>query len=164
MRMAKLGVRRRLVIVLRRFPYLLIIPYYVYRFFHTKFSVGVVGVVFNESGEVLLVEHVFHPRIPWGLPGGWLDHNEDPAQGVVRELTEELGMTVEIQQVIRVEKTQYNHLDMAFLCRMTGEIAVLSSELLDYQWYNPANLPRLNTFHQKVIHQAVAIHSESKHL
>ena len=44
------------------------------------------------QGQVLLVEHVFHPYAPWGLPGGWIDRNESPSQtAVIRELQEELN-------------------------------------------------------------------------
>ena len=33
----------------------------------------------------------------WGLPGGYMNHSEDPARGCIRETQEELGITVELE-------------------------------------------------------------------
>jgi len=155
--MTQFRLRQRLAFILRRFPYLLVIPYHVFRFFHAKFSMGVVGVLFNDAGQVLLVEHVLHPRMPWGLPGGWIDHNEDPAEAVVRELKEELNLSVDIVQVITVEKTEYNHTDVAFLCRVTAGELHLSHELLNYGWYDLDTMPLIRRFHVEVIQKAKAL-------
>ena len=43
----------------------------------------------------MLVLRQLH-REGWTLPGGLLDHGESPAEGVVREAGEELGLTVDI--------------------------------------------------------------------
>ena len=37
-----------------------------------KFLVGVVGVVLNDVGQILLVKHTYRGKYPWGLPSGWL--------------------------------------------------------------------------------------------
>ncbi|MCP4519860.1 MAG: NUDIX hydrolase, partial [Delftia sp.] len=42
--------------------------------------VGVAGVVLNQRGEILLLEHVFRRAYPWGLPGGWMARGESPSQ------------------------------------------------------------------------------------
>jgi ADP-ribose pyrophosphatase YjhB (NUDIX family) len=144
----------RLAAVLRRVPRLLQAAYYVYRFFQPKYTVGVVGIVFNDARQVLLVEHVFHPRLPWGLPGGWVDFNEDPSQAVVRELREELGLTVCDQQIIHAEKTQFHHLDMAYTCRVDNDVNTLSRELLSYRYWPLDQLPRLHGFQYRAIMRA----------
>ena len=89
-----MAIRQQLAQIIRRFPTLMLIPYHAYRFIQPKYSVGVIGVVMNSDGKILLVEHVFHPRLPWGLPGGWINFNEDPAEAVERELSEELALDV----------------------------------------------------------------------
>ncbi|MDX1520208.1 MAG: NUDIX hydrolase [Anaerolineae bacterium] len=66
--------------------------------------VGAVGAVFNDAGQVLLVKHVFRVEYPWGLPGGWLEKGEDPAAAVQREIREELGLEVEVGQVLLCER------------------------------------------------------------
>ena len=65
--------------------------------------VGALGVVLDDRGRVLLAEHVFRPRYPWGLPGGWLKRHEHPARGVERELHEETGLDVEVVQLLLAE-------------------------------------------------------------
>jgi 8-oxo-dGTP pyrophosphatase MutT (NUDIX family) len=137
--------------LIQRFPWLIKRAYYVYRRFQRRYSVGVVGILWNERGEVLLVEHVFHPQIPWGLPGGWIGPDEDPSQAVCRELQEELGLDVEVVRVVLVEKTQPWHIDMAFACRTKALIGDLSYELITYRWTSPHNLPRLHKFHYDAI-------------
>lgn len=140
--------------VLPRIPGLIPLSFPIYRFFRPKYSMGVVGVLFNEAGEVLLVEHVFHPRTPWGLPGGWVDNNEDPQAAVSRELREELSIQATPLIIISAEKTIYNHLDLAYLCQTQDSVGRLSYELLAYRWFPLHQLPPLVRFHREAIQQA----------
>ena len=146
--------RQQVANIVRRIPKLMLIPYYTYRFFQPKYSVGVVGVVINEQREILLVEHVFHPRLPWGLPGGWIGFNEDPSEAVVREFAEELDLTVHIKNLLLMRRTQYNHLDVAYLCQAQSDIGAVSYELLRYNWFSQDNLPRLHSFHYEAVKKA----------
>ena len=68
-----------------------------------KNYVGAVGAIFNHTGQVLMVEHVFRPDYPWGLPGGWVDRGENPAHTVQREVKEELNLTVEVKKLLVCE-------------------------------------------------------------
>ena len=54
-------------------------------------------------------------------------------------------------------KTQYNHLDFAYLCRPQGEISSLSYELLGYAWYKQHELPTLTPFHHRAIEAAITL-------
>ena len=137
------------------------LAYSIFRLFQRKYTIGVVGVVINDIGEVLIVEHVFHPKHPWGLPGGWLDHSENPAETIIRELHEELTLTVETGPVLLTEFTNRNHLDIAFLCDAKSEIGKLSNELLGYQWIKPEALPYIRIFHQRAIQQALSFRARS---
>jgi ADP-ribose pyrophosphatase YjhB (NUDIX family) len=139
----------------RKAPWTIAVGRVFWRIRQPKFSAGVVGVVFDQQGRVLLVEHVFHPYAPWGLPGGWVDRNENPAQTVERELLEELELVVRVGPVLMVEVDSGNHLDFAYLCSLVGQVGNLSSELLNYGWYDVANLPRLHNFHYRAIMYAL---------
>ncbi|MGJ3240531.1 MAG: NUDIX hydrolase [Anaerolineae bacterium] len=152
-----MNVRQRLATVIRRIPLLMRIPYYLYRVIQPKYSVGVIGVVINDAHEVLLVEHVFHPKLPWGLPGGWIGFNEDPRQTIAREIDEELGLAVTVERLLLAIRTEYHHLDFAFLCKPTGTINALSYELLDYAWYARQDLPYIHPFHYQAIETAFEI-------
>jgi 8-oxo-dGTP pyrophosphatase MutT (NUDIX family) len=129
----------------------------VMRLVQPTLSIGVVGVVVNSQGQILIVKHVFHPRKPWGLPGGWIGRNESPNHTVQRELKEELELAVEVDTLLMAEVTFRNHLDIAYLCRPLGSIGKLSIELLDYGWFDPGALPPLNLFNYQAIERALSI-------
>jgi len=140
---------------IRRYPLLIRLPYIVYRRFQPRYTIGVVGVLINNSGQILIVEHVLHPENPWGLPGGWIGKNEEPADAVVRELKEELQLDATVKNVIYIKKPSRNHIDIAFLCEASNTVGTLSHELLDYQWVAPDELPSLNIFHKAAINSAL---------
>lgn len=58
------------------------------------------GLLRDESGRVLLCELTYKQE--WDLPGGVVEVGEAPALGLVRELQEELGITVEVLDLITV--------------------------------------------------------------
>lgn len=145
---------RRIAQFLQKAPWIVTSARLIWRIPQAKFTAGVVGVVFNEQGQVLLVEHVFHPYAPWGLPGGWVDRRETPADAIVRELQEELQLKVDVGSILLVDVDFGNHLDFAYLCDIKGSIGDLSGELLDYRWYDLDALPKMQSFHYKAIQKA----------
>jgi ADP-ribose pyrophosphatase YjhB (NUDIX family) len=155
--MTKSNFWRGVASTLRRSPWLVTPARIMWRMRQAKFSAGVVGVVFNPLGEVLLVEHVFHPYTPWGLPGGWVEHGEDPAQTIQREMQEELELSVEVSHVLLVKVDVGNHIDLAYLCQPLGAVGTLSSELLDYRWLPPDQLPRLHGFHYAAVQRGLEL-------
>ena len=148
---------RRLSQFLQKAPWIINVARLVWRLGQPKFTAGAVGVVFNAQGQVLLVEHVFHPYAPWGLPGGWIDRNENPSQTVVRELQEELQLEVEANELLIVEVDFGSHLDFAYFCYAKSAVGQLSSELLDYRWYDIDALPKLHRFHYRAIKLALEL-------
>jgi 8-oxo-dGTP pyrophosphatase MutT (NUDIX family) len=58
------------------------------------------GLLRDEQGRVLLCELTYKKE--WDLPGGVVEVNEAPAHGLVRELEEELGITVTVQGLVTV--------------------------------------------------------------
>jgi 8-oxo-dGTP diphosphatase len=147
--------RRRAANLLKRLPWLVGTAYTLYRWRQTHFSAGVVGVVLNAQRQVLLAEHVFHPRTPWGLPGGWIDRGETPSNALLRELHEELALTVRLGPILLVDTPFGNHIDLAYLCQPTCEVGALSDELLSYGWFSADALPPLRAFHRAAIHTAL---------
>ncbi|MCU0496933.1 MAG: NUDIX domain-containing protein [Anaerolineae bacterium] len=158
-----LGLRQRIANALKRVPWIIAIGHFVWRLFQPKYTIGVAGVIFNEHGQVLLVEHVLHPLTPWGLPGGWINPNEQPYRGLERELLEELQLTSRVESVLLTEISYRYHLDIAYLCQAQLPIGELSSELLSYGWFAPDQLPKLILFHQQSIAKAVEMRANDGH-
>jgi ADP-ribose pyrophosphatase YjhB (NUDIX family) len=126
--------------------------------------VGAVGVIFDERGRVLLLEHVFRTDFPWGLPGGYVKRGEDPRQAVRRELEEELGAQVEVGALLAsepiglVEKSTHpKHLGLAYACRFVGGECRPGREVISVEWVRPEEIRRtLSAFQAKAIALAVA--------
>ncbi len=138
-----------------------------YRRLQGRFTVGAVGVLLDEQERVLLVEHVFHPSYPWGLPGGWVGRGELPQRAVEREFHEETDLTVKVIYPLEIWSRKWpNHVDMAFA--VESQIVIqpdtirLSSELLNYQWASRDNLPPLLPEHIHVIDVAITRYRQSQ--
>ena len=151
----------KLSYVLRRNSWIVAFAYRIWRLFQTKYTMGVVGVIFDDNQRVLLVEHVFHPKRPWGLPGGWINRREDPKHALARELQEELKLNVNMGDILLAEFHHGNHLDLAYVCEPINEIGELSFELLQYQWFNIEDMPKLHLFHQRAITHAINLQTKS---
>ncbi|MBI5929098.1 MAG: NUDIX hydrolase [Chloroflexi bacterium] len=148
---------------MRRHPKLTLTAISMIRVFQPRFTAGVVGVLLNNADEVLLVEHVFHSKQPWGLPGGWVNRNELLTAAVEREFHEETGLIVKTLYPLSTWSSPFwrNHIDMAFAVELLDNSAShpplkLSRELLSYEWLNRADLPRLFAEHVHVIDLALA--------
>ena len=145
--------------LLQRAPFLYTLLLRLLQVTAARFSVGVTGVVYNAQGEVLLLQHVFRARCPWGLPGGWVGRRERPQDALRRELKEEVELSVQIQAPLVVDLAELSgHLDTGFLCETTGEIGRLSGEILAARWTSPEDLPdALHPLDREMIRRAEAL-------
>ena len=71
------------------------------------FLLGVVGLVVDDAGRVLVLEHRFRTPFRWGLPGGFIHHDETMATGLEREISEEIGLRIRASEpAVDVELVQ----------------------------------------------------------
>jgi 8-oxo-dGTP diphosphatase len=64
-------------------------------------NVGVFCAITNDKDEILSVKTNYGSK-NWTLPGGHLENNESPIHGAIREVFEETGITVEIQNLVSI--------------------------------------------------------------
>ena len=82
-----------------------------------EFEIGVFAVVRNAEGQVLL-SHRRDMGI-WNLPGGGLERNESPWDGVLREIEEETGLVCKVDRLIGVyTKESKDLIVFCFSCAM----------------------------------------------
>ncbi len=102
-----------------------------------------VGVVFR--GEDLLIDQ--RPETSmlgglWEFPGGKIEEGETPAECVVREVKEEIGIEVEIDSELATIEHEYSHFKItliAYICRyVSGEVQPL--QCADVKWIRPDQL------------------------
>jgi len=64
--------------------------------------IRVAGFLLNEKNELLLVKHQKHGREYWLLPGGGVEYGETLKQALEREIVEEVGLKVKVQNMVLV--------------------------------------------------------------
>ncbi|AKL71017.1 NUDIX domain-containing protein [Streptomyces sp. Mg1] len=65
---------------------------------HAKATASAAALVRDEQGRVLIVNPVYKER--WNLPGGHIEEGEVPTAALRRELREELGLDLEIGDLL----------------------------------------------------------------
>jgi 8-oxo-dGTP diphosphatase len=99
-------------------------------------SVSVAGVVIREDGRLLAIRRADNGT--WELPGGVLELDEAPETGVAREVLEETGIHVEVDQLTGVYKnTSRGIVALVFRCKPSGGSERTSSESTAVDWLTP---------------------------
>lgn len=84
-----------------------------------RHSVSVTGIVLREDGRVLAIKRSDDGR--WVPPGGVLELDETPEDGVIREVFEETGLKVQPLRLTGVYKNmRLGVVSLAFVCEVTG--------------------------------------------
>lgn len=105
-----------------------------------NYTVGAVCVL-EHDGEVLFL---WQPhRLGWSLPGGLLEHGEEPADGVRREVAEEVGLDIDPGDPVTMRVDPAGQVvDVVFRVRLDDRPALrLASEARKAKWIDPAELP-----------------------
>jgi 8-oxo-dGTP diphosphatase len=113
-------------------------------FAHSKFMVGVTGVVRDDSGRVLVLRHRMWPTDrQWGLPTGYANKGEDFAQTVAREVKEETGLTVKPGRLVHLRSGYQLRIEVAYEAQLVGDPTprINSFEVLEARWCTPDDLP-----------------------
>ncbi|HEX8476327.1 MAG TPA: NUDIX domain-containing protein [Pyrinomonadaceae bacterium] len=108
-----------------------------------RFTVTAGGVVLDERGRLLLLNHVFRKGSGWGIPGGFINHGEDPEEALRRELREEAGMELDDVRIAFARTHQRpRQVEIIFRCRARAASAQAQSlEINSAAWFALDALP-----------------------
>lgn len=91
----------------------------------------------GDSPKIVLVRGIGWPKDWFGLVTGFLEYSEDPAEAVVREINEELGVQIEkiknLGLVGIYPFKRMNQIIMVYHCQILGPITLNKNELADFK-------------------------------
>jgi 8-oxo-dGTP diphosphatase len=104
-------------------------------------------VVKDES--ILLIKRAKHLSngSKYGLPGGYLDRDEMLTEGVIREVLEETGYKIKIQNLFKITDNpnrkgeDKQNVEFTYLCEIVGGAPKLNNEVEEIAWFKLDKLP-----------------------
>ena len=106
--------------------------------------------VVDDAGRVLLARRAVAPGAGlWDLPGGFLDPEETPAAGAIRELLEETGCTIVVDGVLAHVIDHYGEdgeaadatLNVVVVARIVAGEPVAADDVAELRWFAREDVP-----------------------
>jgi 8-oxo-dGTP diphosphatase len=119
------------------------------RQFTPSYTVGAVLALRRSDGKLLLVEQ--RHTAGWALPGGLLRRGELPADGLIREVAEEVGVGLDPAKLplpVAVLAPRVRRIDIVYLSEDGDVLAPTrgsdTDEVIGVGWFDLHSLPELN--------------------
>lgn len=121
------------------------------RFFQDQFLIGVTGIILNSKNEILLFKYSYR-QTQWGLPGGYIKTKEHPQEALEREIEEESGFVVSVDEELKIRTDRESaRLDICFVGKLMGGEFRKSSEVSEAKFFSFNDLPLLMSRQQLFI-------------
>ncbi len=110
------------------------------------YRIGTVAIVRDDLDRVLLARHSY--REGWGLPGGMIGWREEPEETIVREIDEEIGLTVQLTGPPHVRhRADYRRIEFYYDLQLDGcsadDAYPRSPEIEEVARFDASDLPAL---------------------
>jgi ADP-ribose pyrophosphatase YjhB (NUDIX family) len=116
---------------------------FVMRLIQDQFLVGVTGVILNEQREILLFKHTYRAH-EWSLPGGYLKSGEHPREALEREIKEESGLVVSVDESLKTRTDRTSaRLDLCYTGVLIGGDFTQSDKVSEYGFFAQDRIPLL---------------------
>lgn len=108
------------------------------------------GIILNKSEELLFVKSRRHGETRWHAPGGKVDDGEEPDSALVREVMEELGLTIDKRGLWQRGVYLHTFVDAAFQAtifhaervRLDKDEINISNEVIDFTFMSLDDIER----------------------
>jgi ADP-ribose pyrophosphatase YjhB (NUDIX family) len=111
------------------------------------------GAVVHKGGRVLLVKRAFPPnKGRWAFPGGLVELGESASDAAKREILEETGLKVKVEDLIDValdierdkdSKIRFDYVLVDYLATPVRGRVKLNAESTDYGWFSEKEVKKL---------------------
>ncbi len=113
-----------------------------------QFWIGVHGVI-EDHGKILVLRRapsMTYKAGAWDLPGGHLAADETLQACLTREVTEETGLSIEIDRLLCANKAPGPYVQLIFACRPAGAsrtVTLQAHEHVDWRWVTLGEISQL---------------------
>lgn len=110
-----------------------------------EFLIGVTGVILNDKNEILVCKHTYRGGQKWSLPGGYLKGKEHPNEGLAREIEEETGLIVRVDEQFNLRTDRETaRIDISLVGKLIGGEFRKSHEVSEAEFFPFDKLPLLS--------------------
>ena len=107
-----------------------------------------VSAFITEGTRVLLIQRGIEPQKGlWALPAGFIEGEEDPEVGAIREALEETNLIVEIVRLLDVFPRRGGpgsaDITIGYEARIVGGTLQAGDDAVDVQWFEADHIPEL---------------------
>ena len=111
-------------------------------------KIGQKAIIMKNNKYLLLHKSLTVPRYPgyWDFPGGTLEENEDPFEGIKREILEETNLKANPLKVIWKTQMKVNDIMTEYLVygvELLSDDIKLSHEHTEYEWVTKEELLKM---------------------
>ena len=119
-----------------------------------KFTVGVIGLITDPEGKILLFKHTYYKQDPWGLPSG-IVKQESLTKALKREIEEESGIIVEVKDLWGIIHDNHR-ISFLFNCKVLGDGFKPSSEVSRMDYFSSNDLPDIGISSKTILETLIS--------